>query len=593
MIVLFLRFSKTVAAMILFGVFLMPSPAAAQLLEMDISPVDNPSGPAIIMSGNAEEAWVVIYSSIPGLKFSSNMDGIVNERGEPEHDRYLLAVRPFTQIFSVHAPGYMVGRFRVQSPQARGQYHYRIQPVDGTTELLPVNFIVDQPGAELFVDDQEVPVGQTVRMEPGPRKIRVEKPGYRTITRDIVINHDNTLFQYALEELFEIPVTIRSDPPGADVYINRVRQDRPTTYQNFFYPGEYLVRLSKSGYRDSVQQIVIDENSSNNFLFEMELSAGSLSLSLQPENARVTINNRDYSGRQQIELSPGIYHVLVDLEGYNSYSERIQIQEGEQRNLSVQLKPKTGILIFSIEDADAFVTLYDDAKREVASWHGINRLADLPVGWYEYTLSLDGQQSPGGRFMISENTTERIIINPGTIDAAETGATARDGSALAGTTSESGGAPEAGDRPGSEGTPGTGTTTHGGAIRSNVATPPADGAYPDISSSGQQRETGVQDETLYTSVEVMPEPVNGLPALYRNIRYPSAARRAGIQGQVIVQFVVDVNGNIRDPLILRGIGGGCDEAAITAIESAKWIPGRQHNQPVPVQMTLPVPFRLN
>jgi len=90
----------------------------------------------------------------------------------------------------------------------------------------------------------------------------------------------------------------------------------------------------------------------------------------------------------------------------------------------------------------------------------------------------------------------------------------------------------------------------------------------------------------------MPEPVGGMQAIYENLTYPDAARRSGIEGRVIIQFIVDENGDVQNPQVVRGIGGGCDEAAIQAIESVEWTVGRQRGRPVRVQFQLPIMFRL-
>lgn len=104
-----------------------------------------------------------------------------------------------------------------------------------------------------------------------------------------------------------------------------------------------------------------------------------------------------------------------------------------------------------------------------------------------------------------------------------------------------------------------------------------------------------QDEEpeIFQVVEDMPEPVGGMQAIYEKIRYPDVARRAGIEGRVIIQFMVDENGQVRNPLVIRGIGGGCDEAAIAAIQQVEWTPGRQRGRAVKVQFQLPIMFRLN
>jgi protein TonB len=66
---------------------------------------------------------------------------------------------------------------------------------------------------------------------------------------------------------------------------------------------------------------------------------------------------------------------------------------------------------------------------------------------------------------------------------------------------------------------------------------------------------------------------------------------------VIVQFTVGKKGEIEDARVARGIGAGCDEAALKAVEamnnmSQKWIPGKQRGRPVKVLYTLPVRFKL-
>lgn len=113
------------------------------------------------------------------------------------------------------------------------------------------------------------------------------------------------------------------------------------------------------------------------------------------------------------------------------------------------------------------------------------------------------------------------------------------------------------------------------------------------SAPNQQFEWIVADSAeIYTVVDEMPEMIGGLPALYNQIEYPRNAVKAGIEGRVFIQFVVDPDGNVVDPTILRDIGAGCGEAAIEAIRDVKFEPGRMNGQKVHVQFSLPVRFRL-
>jgi TonB family protein len=105
-------------------------------------------------------------------------------------------------------------------------------------------------------------------------------------------------------------------------------------------------------------------------------------------------------------------------------------------------------------------------------------------------------------------------------------------------------------------------------------------------------------EKIYDFVAQRPEFPNGITALddyfKMNLKYPALAKENGIEGRVIVKFVVKSDGTVANPIIVRGIRGGCDEEAIRLVKSMpKWIPGKQNDKPVNVYYTHSVNFRIN
>jgi len=101
-----------------------------------------------------------------------------------------------------------------------------------------------------------------------------------------------------------------------------------------------------------------------------------------------------------------------------------------------------------------------------------------------------------------------------------------------------------------------------------------------------------EEEDFFVSVEKMPKMKSSLAELQKKIIYPDRAQKAGIEGRVIVQFVVNEKGEVEDPRVIRGIGGGCDEEAVRVAKLAKFEPGEQRGVPVRVQFTLPIMFML-
>lgn len=97
---------------------------------------------------------------------------------------------------------------------------------------------------------------------------------------------------------------------------------------------------------------------------------------------------------------------------------------------------------------------------------------------------------------------------------------------------------------------------------------------------------------VYRVVEQMPKIVGGLQAVYKKIEYPREALSQGIEGHVYITFIVDKQGNVLQPEVLRGIGGGCGQAAIEAIKEVEFKPGRQNGKPVKVKFSLPINFKI-
>jgi protein TonB len=79
-----------------------------------------------------------------------------------------------------------------------------------------------------------------------------------------------------------------------------------------------------------------------------------------------------------------------------------------------------------------------------------------------------------------------------------------------------------------------------------------------------------------------------------NLRYPIPAQQNGVQGTVILNFVVDREGKIINIKVVKGIGSGCDEESIRVLEKMPlWTPGKQRGQTVLVSFTMPIRFVLN
>lgn len=105
-------------------------------------------------------------------------------------------------------------------------------------------------------------------------------------------------------------------------------------------------------------------------------------------------------------------------------------------------------------------------------------------------------------------------------------------------------------------------------------------------------ELSEEDAPIFEVVEELPEPIGGISTIQKNIIYPELAKKAGLEGLVIIRAAIDAKGNVIKTQIIKGIGGGCDEAAAEAVQKTKFKPGSQRGFPVRVWVSVPVRFKL-
>ncbi len=100
------------------------------------------------------------------------------------------------------------------------------------------------------------------------------------------------------------------------------------------------------------------------------------------------------------------------------------------------------------------------------------------------------------------------------------------------------------------------------------------------------------DEQYLAFAEVMPEPAGGMASIVKHIVYPDLAKQSQVEGRVYVLAYIDEDGSCSQAKIIKGIGAGCDEAAVNAVKAAKYSPGKNKGVPVKVKLSLPIEFKL-
>lgn len=135
-------------------------------------------------------------------------------------------------------------------------------------------------------------------------------------------------------------------------------------------------------------------------------------------------------------------------------------------------------------------------------------------------------------------------------------------------------------------------------IDSNITFIDESDDFDDLDIVIEEKEEEIEEEEIFVNAEVMPKFQGGGLEKFRawvqnTVRYPQIAQETGIQGNVIIKFVVEPTGKLSNFQVLQTPDKSLSDAAIAVLQkSPKWEPGRQRNKPVRCTYTLPVRFRI-
>lgn len=378
-------------------------------LEMSVVPGSAKEEPSELVSKDIRDAngittaGLIIFSDLKGLTYQS-YNGVVKVTSNPGRDFVFLS--PDERVVEVYCFGYTPLKIMLneQGIKLKSGQTWSIKITgEKKLELIPVNLLVDQEDARIFIDGVDKGTAKNHQLSVGKHGIRIEKPGYITLTDSIDVRTDNSLFSFKLPELDMIGITINSVPQEAKIFIDEVEKGE-TNRGLFLYPGRYKLRLSKGGYSDSSVTINVSETAKKELTIALVKNTGLFTYTVQPADATVLVNKENVTGKGQVDLTPGTYKVEVTRENHYPLSEVIEVGKNKSIQRSFVLKPKVGTYQFSASPSGSAAQL-TQAGVVVKSWSGLTRFKDLMVGTYTLTVTLAGYDPFTKTVTIRENET--------------------------------------------------------------------------------------------------------------------------------------------------------------------------------------------
>gem|GEM_PF-2193439 len=224
------------------------------------------------------------------------------------------------------------------------------------------------------------------RLTPGPYTITVTLTDHLPVTLPVVVIADTTL---------TVPITlqpcgyltVRTDPPSADVYVDGRVVPRDSLVRLPLTVGEHQIRVARANYNDHVETVSIVKGRHEDRALRLVSRLGQVQVSSTPPGATVSSNPPGIEGITPFskgEVVPGAYELLFDAPNNLPRRTRVVVQADRTETASVKLQP-CGYLSVQLSPADAEVRVDGD----VVGGQALSRLP-LPVGEHQVTARRAG-----------------------------------------------------------------------------------------------------------------------------------------------------------------------------------------------------------
>ena len=191
-------------------------------------------------------------------------------------------------------------------------------------------------GADVYIDNQykgQSPV--SISLNPGTYNLKLQKAGYETYNEQFNLSTTLTKNINLTPMVKNYDISFSSNPSGAKIYINN--QYKGTTPKSLtLEEGNYTARLSMNGYEDYTENINLDRNISRNITLTPIQQNYNLSVSSNPSGASIYLNNSYYGQTPMtVSLIEGNYNLQLQMNGYDNYTETINLNRNISRNITL------------------------------------------------------------------------------------------------------------------------------------------------------------------------------------------------------------------------------------------------------------------
>jgi len=272
--------------------------------------------------------------------------------------------------------------------------------------FISVNVTVEPTNATITIDDEYFEHKKANKLSIGIHNLNIVLDGYQTVSEEIFVSEEQTLFSYNLKELEKVPVEIDSEPDGASVYIDDVKIGN-TPLSKYLLQGSYSIRIEKKDYETIFDTIEIQPPKFYQ-TFDLVENVGSFTVKSEPENGlEIYINDENSLNKTPysfIKKEPGEYKISAKSGFFETDEQTINLKKGEREIVSLIPKPIYATLSINTHK-NALVKINDVEQTQLQ-----NILLEPSV--YQISASLQKAETLEKTLFLKRNQIETLDLYP-------------------------------------------------------------------------------------------------------------------------------------------------------------------------------------
>jgi len=256
-------------------------------------------------------------------------------------------------------------------------------------------------GAIIFINDEEAgPAPKTItKLLPGTYKIEVKMDGYKSCCENVEVNADKQNQLDAVLQILTGSLNIKSEPSNAAIIVDGNEVGNTPANITDLVPGKHLVKISMEGYENWSESLELSPDKKNQITAILQQLTGSLNIKSKPSNATIIVDGNEVGNTPANipDLEPGKHLVEISMEGYENWTESVEVSPDKENQITAVLQQSTGSL--NIKSKPSNATIIVDGN-EVGNTPA--NIPDLVPGKHLVEISMEGY----------ENWSESVEVSP-------------------------------------------------------------------------------------------------------------------------------------------------------------------------------------